>query len=342
MSRRMKLGLRIVLWTGAGLLTAVGLLFMSGVFETSGTDAAGRGLSQAYGLIIAMIGGAAVLALVLARFWRGFFVVVACLLALPFVLMIAITAAKSFDEARNERFTAGLHNGRYNFGDQPALLAVAEAIAKNDPDAIRAAAKSVPDLNAAGRDDMTLLYFAVNEAVERPQVVSAVETLLSLGADPNYTNGSVNSFVLAQAMNGEVRLLRVLLDGGGNANARDIHERPIVFDNWENANRRAESTERFRLLLDRGMDVNATSPANEDFSILMQCAHLGRFDPGCDSDALELLERGADFNYRTRDGMTVMKLLMKQREEFEQQHEQPSPEFEKLWSSLKDHSAAQR
>jgi hypothetical protein len=36
--------------------------------------------------------------------------------------------------------------------DQPALFAVAQGIVKNDPEAIRTAAKSVPDLQAPGRN----------------------------------------------------------------------------------------------------------------------------------------------------------------------------------------------
>ena len=63
-----------------------------------------------------------------------------------------------------------------------------QGIVKNDPEAIRAAAKSVPDLQASGRDGATLLNFAVRQSWQRPESVEAVRTLLSLGADPNYTN----------------------------------------------------------------------------------------------------------------------------------------------------------
>ena len=49
-------------------------------------------------------------------------------------------------EQHRRQFQAELDSGRWDFGDQPALLAVAQGIVKNDPEAIRAAAKSVPDL----------------------------------------------------------------------------------------------------------------------------------------------------------------------------------------------------
>jgi len=63
------------------------------------------------------------------------------------------------EERRNDQFTADVHSARYDFGEHLELLAVAEAIAKNDSNAIRASAKNVRDLNAAGRDRMTLLFF---------------------------------------------------------------------------------------------------------------------------------------------------------------------------------------
>ena len=159
----MKFAVRIVLWLGAIALTIFGLLLMAGALDSSGSDAAGRGLSQAYGMFIALLGGAAVLSLLLTRFWRGFLVIGGLFLALPFILMLLLSIGRNVEERRNDQFTADVHSGRYNFGEHPELLAVAEAIAKNDSNAIRASAKNVRDLNAAGRDGMTLLFFAVND-----------------------------------------------------------------------------------------------------------------------------------------------------------------------------------
>ena len=97
-------------------------------------------------------------------------------------------------EQHRRQFQAELDSGRRDFGDQPALFAVAQGVVKNDPDAIRAAAKDVPNLQAAGKDGATLLDFAVRQPWQRPESVEAVRTLLSLGADPNYTNGSQRRF----------------------------------------------------------------------------------------------------------------------------------------------------
>ena len=92
------------------------------------------------------------------------------------------------NERHRRQFQAELDSGRSDFGQEPPLFAVAQGIVKNDSEAIRAAAKSVPDLQGSGRDGTTLLNFAVRQSWQRPESVEAVRTLLSLGANPNYTN----------------------------------------------------------------------------------------------------------------------------------------------------------
>src|SRR5256886_12731972 len=123
-------------------------------------------------------------------------------------------------------------SGKWDFGDQPALFAVAHAIVTNDQDAIRAAAKALPDLQAPGRYGMTLLYFAVTESWQRPELVESVRTLLSLGADPNHTNGHRNSFAMFYAVHGSADVLRAMLDAGGNPNARDEIGQAMILMNW--------------------------------------------------------------------------------------------------------------
>src|SRR5947207_13116006 len=146
--REMKFAVRIVLWLGAIALTVFGLLLMAGALDSSGSDAASRGLSQAYGMFIALLGGAAVLSLLLTRFWRGFLVIGGLFLALPFVLMLLLSIGRSVEERRKDQFTADVHSGRHNFGEHPQLLAVAEASAKNHNNATPSTAKQLRDLNA--------------------------------------------------------------------------------------------------------------------------------------------------------------------------------------------------
>ena len=109
-------------------------------------------------------------------------------------------------------------SGKWDFGDQPALSAVAQAIVKNDQDGIRAAAKALPNLQAPGRNGTALLYFAVTHSWQRPELVEAVKTLLSLGVDPNYSNDKRDSFSMANAVHASAPVLRAMLEAGGNPN----------------------------------------------------------------------------------------------------------------------------
>ncbi len=121
---------------------------------------------------------------------------------------IAFFMSMERGEEHRRQLDAEQRSGKWDFGDQPALFAVAHAIVKNDQEEIRAAAKALPDLQAPGRDCTTLLYFAVTQGWQRPELVEAVKTLLSLGADPNYTNHNRNSFAMANAVHGSALLLR--------------------------------------------------------------------------------------------------------------------------------------
>src|SRR4029077_18313707 len=204
--------------------------------------------------------------------------------------------------------------------DKPALFAVAQAIVKNDQDAIRAAVKALPDLQAPGRDGTTLLYFAVTQSWQRPELTEAVRTLLSLGADPNYTNGKRDSFAMANAVHASAPVLRAMLDAGGNPNTRDEFGRPIILMNWYLGYYENQARSRFELLLDHGADVNSAMPKNESdsasYPLLLYRTKMGLRDNLAYPDALTLLERGADPNRAGLDGMTLGKILTEHRVHF--------------------------
>ena len=237
-------------------------------------------------------------------------------------------------EQHRRQFQAELDSGRWDFGNQPALFAVAQGIVKNDPEAIRAAAKSVPDLQAAGRDGATLLNFAVRQSWRRPETVEAINTLLSLGADPNYTNGNRNSFSMADAGHSSARVLRSMLDAGGNANTRDAFDQPMILMNWYLGYYKDQARSRFELLLDHGADVNSAMPADRSdsagYPLLIYRTAMGPNDNPAYADALLLLQRGADPNRAGTDGMTFGKLLKDHRAHF--QHKTVPSEFAALWS----------
>ena len=73
----------------------------------------------------------------------GVFIVVV-LIGVGAVVSLFIVGFISLEKGEQHRrqFQGELDSGRWDFGDQPALFAVAQGIVKNDPDAIRAAAKA--------------------------------------------------------------------------------------------------------------------------------------------------------------------------------------------------------
>jgi hypothetical protein len=260
-------------------------------------------------------------------------------------LVVAAFMSPEKGEQHRRRFQAEQNSGKWDFGDQPTLFAVAQGIVKNDPKAIRTAAKGMPDLQAPGRDGATLLNFAVRQSWQRPESVEAVRTLLSLGADPNYTNGNRNSFAMATAGHSSAPVLRSMLEAGGNANTRDEFGRPMILMNWYLGYYKDQARTRFELLLDDGADVNSAMPADGSdsagYPLLLYRTAMGLNDNPAYADALLLLQRGADPNRPATDGMTFGKMLADHRAHFQRTHQSPPPEFVALWDWGEQHGIIQ-
>jgi hypothetical protein len=261
-------------------------------------------------------------------------------------LFVAFYVSMERGDEHRRQFDAQYRSGKWDFGDQPALFAVAQGIAKNDPGAIRAAGKAVPDLQAPGRDGTTLLYFAVTQSWQRPELAEAVRTLLSLGADPNYTNGNRDSFAMANAVHASAPVLRAMLDAGGNPNARDEFGRPIILMNWYLGYYHDQARSRFELLLDHGTDVNSAMPKNESdsagYPVLLYRMKMGLDDKLAYVDALTLLQRGADPNRAGTDGMTFGKMLTDHRAHFQRTRKNAPVEFATLWDWAEKHGIVQQ
>ncbi len=262
------------------------------------------------------------------------------------LLFVAFIINMERGEEHGRQFRAEQRSGKLDFGDQPALFAVAQGIVKNDQDTIRAAAKGVPDLQAPGRDGTTLLYFAVTESWQRPELAEAVKTLLSLGADPNYTNGKRDSFAMANAVHASAPVLSAMLEAGGNPNARDEFGRPMILMNWYLGYYENQARSRLELLLDHGADVNSAMPEDESdstgYPLLLYRTKMGLKDKLAYADALRLLERGADPNRAGTDGMTFGKMLMDHRAHFQQTNKPPPVEFTALWDWAEKHGFVQQ
>ena len=333
---------QIVLWLAAAAYAVVGVLAMAGVLGSAREADSLRHAYIVFGLMFLMIGAVAAGATFLANKWRGLLIVAPLILCagLPLALFAAFWIDMEKGEVHRRQIDEEIRSGRYDFGNQPALLAVAQAISANDQDAIRAAAKAVPDLQASGRDGTTLLCWAVRETWQRQQLVEAVKTLLSLGADPNYTNGHRDSFAMGNAVHGSARLLQTMLDAGGDPNAHDEFGRPIILMNWYLGYYPNDQRARLDLLLDRGADINSTMPQSESefagYTLLLYRTRMGPDHSDAYADALHLLERGADPNRVAADGMTLAKMLTRHREHFTTGRGAPA-EFAPLWEWAQTH-----
>jgi hypothetical protein len=256
-------------------------------------------------------------------------------------LFVAFWVSMERGEERVRKLREEVRSGNSDFGEQPALFALAQAITRNDQEAIRAAAKAVPDLQAPGSGGATLLYFAVTESWRRPELVEAVRTLLSLGADPNHTNGQSRSFAMAAAVHSSSAVLQAMLDGGGNPNGRDEFGRPIILKTWYLGYYKQDERMRLRLLLDRGADVNSAMPDDDSdsagYSLLLYRLNSADFDNNAYTDAIYLLDRGADPSRAGRDGMTFAKMLARDREIFSRKKIAPPSQFTGLVEWAQSH-----
>ena len=203
---------------------------------------------------------------------------------------VAVYMSMERGEEHQRQLREEQRSGKWDFGDQPVLFAVAQAIVKNDQDAIRSAAKALPDLQTPGRDGTTLLYFAVTQSWQRPELAEAVRTLLSLGADPNYTNGKRNSFAMANAVHASAPVLGAMLEAGGNPNTRDEFGRPMILMNWYLGYYPDQARSRFDLLLDHGADINSAMPGDGSdsagYPLLLYRTKVGLDDKLAYADAL--------------------------------------------------------
>ncbi len=279
--------------------------------------------------------------------WAIGVIAVVVLIGVGAVVSLFVVGFISLEKGEQHRrqFQAEQDSGRWDFGDQPALFAVAQGIVKNDPDAIRAAAKGVPDLQAPGRDGATLLNFAVMQSWQRAESVDAIRTLLSLGVDPNYTNGNRNSFAMANAVHASAPVLRAMLEAGGNPNTRDEFGRPVILMNWYLGYYENQARSRLELLLDHGADVNSAMPKDGSdsagYPLLLYRTAMGLKDNLAYADALPLLERGADPNRSGADGMTFGKILTDHRAHFQAAHKSEPTEFAALWDWAEKHGIIQ-
>ena len=118
---------------------------------------------------------------------------------------------------------------------RPGMRALANAIAKNDVDAVKAAIPTAGDLNVRGETGTPILLFAVASPGVKVEIL---QLLLDAGANPNIGRDPDRLLPLEQARH--IDAVKLLLDHGADPNARGTNA-PAWFDaltaptdtNWE-------------------------------------------------------------------------------------------------------------
>jgi hypothetical protein len=130
-------------------------------------------------------------------------------------------------------------------------LELAQAIERGDMEQVKRLAPKT-DLNTPGRKNMTMLFFALQGALQRdPKRLAIITEVVKSGADPGQKVPDFGNPLGVVLNSTYSEFLRALLDGGVNPNTMIEGRRPILFFVT------TESTfDSLKLLVERGANVN--------------------------------------------------------------------------------------
>jgi ankyrin repeat protein len=171
-------------------------------------------------------------------------------------------------------------------------LEIARAMNAGDMALVRKLASGA-DLTAPGKEDMSLMWFAIVQ-----QNYPAITTLVSLGVDPDKQVAKGIGSALYAAMlprkdpndQSGIRVLRAMLDGGLSPNYKDRYQTPLLY----RAAGPGSTLAAVQLLLERGADINARDDLGGTALIPAIYIHP--------DIALYLINHGADVNIYDRGG----------------------------------------
>jgi uncharacterized protein len=213
------------------------------------------------------------------------------LAALATSILMVSCAADPAGAREQASMSAATKDSAVPFHD-PAIVPMAEAIARGDTARIRALASST-DLSALGEDEVTLLEWAIWN--EKPASLSA---LLDAGADAAALGMDNETVAHMAAMVNDAQYLEVLIAHGAPV---DI-PRPGL--GWTPIFRAVQSRRdaQFDLLVQAGADIRRTDSTGN--SLLHVAAQVNDADR-----ALQLLQLGADPRVTNNRGDTFQRAL---------------------------------
>ncbi|MEN0584433.1 MULTISPECIES: ankyrin repeat domain-containing protein [unclassified Kosakonia] len=180
-------------------------------------------------------------------------------------------------------------------------LVLAKAIQAADRESVLRLAKET-DLNTPGTEDLTLLFFAINESLYNdnpPERLVIVSDLVRAGADPLQPQPRMPGCPAEVAAKGDKDIwLKALLDGGLDPNASDkIYHEPLIFSTLE-----SKTTAPLALIIERGADINTKNSLGE--TPLVEAFFSADFDK-----MFFLLDHGADPNPVNNKGRSFRQMV---------------------------------
>ncbi|MBF4109299.1 ankyrin repeat domain-containing protein [Enterobacter cloacae] len=202
-------------------------------------------------------------------------------------------------------------------------LTLARAIENGEVDEVIKLAPGT-DLNKPGKEDMTLLFWAVMNSInnqKKPERLNIITMLIKAGADPLQPRpqgkNSPAEFVL---MADNADWIKAMLNAGLSPNAVDkTFGKPIIFQTLE-----AKNTKTLQAMLDKGADINNTDSLGN--TLLIDALDFHSYD-----HVLLLLELGADPEIKADNGWTMGNQLQR----FLDRAKVGSDEYKKL-NEIKD------
>ncbi|WP_144817789.1 ankyrin repeat domain-containing protein [Enterobacter sp. DE0047] len=173
-------------------------------------------------------------------------------------------------------------------------LALAKAIERGEVDEVKKLAPET-DLNKPGQKDMTLLFWAISNAINDKKTAPQLEIITDLvkaGADPLMQTQKGGDFPAEFVLNADSGVwIKALIDGGLSPDARDrTFNDPIIFETIKSKN-----TETLKTMLDMGANINITDSLKN--TLLIDALDYHAYD-----HVLLLLERGANSEIRGNSG----------------------------------------
>jgi hypothetical protein len=275
--------MNILFWLIAAADTVLFIVMLFGMLQ-GGSDSGGREMGIFFFVIVpSLVLLLAVLLQVYSRstFWRLFALFI---VAGPGLLFLGTQVRSVYIDYVIAQKAAG----RGYFDSKP-LKELGAAVVACDTAALQKLASGV-DINAGGQDGITLLGLAVERAFEQPDCaqgsrLAVVKQLLTLGAN---ADSGLNSALKID----DTVFLTALLDAGANPNQRTRFDQPIIFERLS-----VLPVASMRLMIERGIDVNAVSYRNP---LSFELALKRRWDL-----LALIIEHGADAHKAREDGRTA-------------------------------------